>query len=83
MGFRDLFNSDKKPKHKYSRFDTEPYNPDEQYAVIRGSICTGEKVAGFRNKKDGSFKEVMLIRNKKDEEEFKEIYGIDNLKVEY
>ena len=31
------------------------FDPETQYAVIRSSICTGEKVAGFKNKKDGHF----------------------------
>ena len=59
------------------------FDPETQYAVIRSSICTGEKVAGFKNKTDGHFTEVMLIRSPADEKEFKEIYGIDSLKVKY
>ena len=26
------------------------FDPDNQYAVIRSSVCTGEKVAGFKSK---------------------------------
>lgn len=59
------------------------FDPGTQYAVIRSSICTGEKVAGFKNKTDGHFTEVMLIRSPADEKEFKETYGVDSLKVEY
>ena len=59
------------------------FDPDTQYAVIRSSICTGERVAGFKNKKDGHFTEVMLIRNSDDEKRFREIYGLDTVKVEY
>jgi hypothetical protein len=59
------------------------YDPDTQYAVIRSSICTGEKVAGFRNKTDGHFTEVMLIRDPEDEKRFMEAYGLDSVKVEY
>ncbi len=62
---------------------TVPFNPETQYAVIHASICTGEKVAGFKNKSDGHFTEVMLIRSPADEKEFKETYGIESLKVEY
>ncbi|MBQ9680178.1 MAG: aspartate dehydrogenase [Ruminococcus sp.] len=51
--------------------------------MIRGSICTGEKVAGFRDKRSGQFTEVMLICSPKDEEEFKRTYRVDSLKVEY
>ena len=66
-----------------SRFEVEPYDPTTQKAVIRSSICTREKVAGFKSKRDGHFTEVMLIRNKKDEEKFKEMYKVDSLPVEY
>ena len=59
------------------------FDPKTQYAVIRSSICTGEKVAGFKNKTDGHFTEVMLIRSPADEKEFKETYGVESLRVEY
>ena len=62
---------------------TVQFDPETQYAVIRSSICTGEKVAGFKTKTDGHFTEVMLIRTAADEKEFKETYGIESLKVEY
>ena len=62
---------------------TVQFDPETQYAVIRSSICTGEKVAGFKNKTDGHFTEVMLIRSPADEKEFKETYGVESLKVEY
>ena len=64
-------------------FEVTPFNPETQYAVIRSSICTGEKVAGFRDKKDGRFTEIMLIRSPKDIESFKETYGVDTLRTEY
>jgi len=51
--------------------------------MIRSSICTGEKVAGFKNKEDGHFTEVMLIRSYEDELYFKELYGIEEIKTEY
>ena len=59
------------------------YDPETQYAVIRSSICTGEKVAGFKNKIDGHITEVMLIRSPADEKEFKENYGVESIKIEY
>ncbi|MBP5489679.1 MAG: aspartate dehydrogenase [Lachnospiraceae bacterium] len=73
-----MFSIFKKHPRKETGFD-----PETQYAVIRSSICTGEKVAGFKNKKDGHFTEVMLIRNADDEKEFRETYGLDTVKVEY
>jgi len=59
------------------------YDPDTMIPVIRSSICTGEKVAGFKNKKDGHFTEVMLIANPGDEKRFKDMYGLDAVKTEY
>ena len=46
-------------------------------AVIRASICTGE------DKETGHFTDVMLIRSPKDIEEFKRLYGIENITKEY
>lgn len=51
--------------------------------MIRSSICTGEKVAGFKNRQDGHFTEVMLIRTPQDAQAFREAYHIDDLPVEY
>ena len=68
---------------KKSRKQEVLFDPDKQYAVIRSSICTGEKVAGFKSKEDGHFTEVMLIRTYEDELVFKETYGIDTIKTEY
>lgn len=59
------------------------FDPETQYAIIRSSICTGEKVAGFKSKVDGHFTEVMLIRSHEDEIRFKETYGIEIIKTEY
>lgn len=68
---------------KKARKAAVQFDPETQYAIIRSSICTGEKVAGFKNKTDGHFTEVMLIRSASDEKEFKETYGVESLKVEY
>ena len=54
----------------------EPYDHENLYPAIRSSICTGEKVAGFKNKDTGSFTEIMLISSDKDFEAFKRKYGI-------
>ncbi len=60
-----------------------PFDSDKQIAVIKCSICTGEQVAGFKSKEDGHFTEVMLIRDAKDLEKFKEIYKVTEVKKEY
>lgn len=62
---------------------TVPFDPEKQYAVIRCSICTGEKVAGFKNKADGRFTEVLLIRSPWEEQRFKEMHHLDTIKTEY
>ena len=75
------------PKKTYrnpgNRFEEASYDPAAQTPAIRSSICTGEKVAGFIDNKDGHFTEVMLIRSPKDEQEFKDVYHVDSLKTIY
>lgn len=68
---------------KKSLRDEVPFDPDTQYPVIRASICTGERVAGFKNKANGHFTEVLLIRSAEDERLFMDAYGIDELRTEY
>lgn len=63
--------------------DTMPYDPETQIPIIRASICTGERVAGFKSRSDGHFTEVMLIRAAEDERTFMETYDIDSLTTEY
>ncbi|MBP3241857.1 MAG: aspartate dehydrogenase [Oribacterium sp.] len=60
-----------------------PFDSDKQIAVIKCSICTGVQVAGFKSKEDGHFTEVLLIRDAKDLEKFKEIYKVTEVKKEY
>ena len=57
--------------------ETRTYDKENQKPVVRSSICTGEKVAGFQNLRTGKFTEVMLIRTSGDLEEFCRLYGID------
>ncbi len=52
------------------------YDPEKQIPVIRSSICTGEKTAGFMEKDTGTFHDVMLIRNPGDLEDFRQQFGI-------
>ena len=59
------------------------YDHTGKVPVIRASICTGEQVAGFKNIHTGKFEEIMLIRNEKGLEQFKETYGIDTVTKEY
>ena len=69
---------------KKNKTDNEiVFDSEKQYAVIRSSICTGEKVAGYKNYSDGHFIEVMLIKSKKDEDIFRETYNLESVKTEY
>ncbi len=52
------------------------YDKTGKIPVIRASICTGEKVAGFRDEKTGKFEELMLLRNEGDKEKFMLVYGV-------
>ena len=58
--------------------ETQPaYDPAVLTPVIRASICTGEQTAGFRENETGRFREVMLIRDDDDLQEFREKFGIE------
>lgn len=50
--------------------------------VVRSSICTGERVAGFKDEKTGHIEELMLIRNEKDMERFMQRYGVTKNEIE-
>ncbi len=60
-----------------------PYDPEKHTAVMRQSICTGEKAAGFRDRETGHFTEVMLIRSPEDEKQFRKTYGLEEIRTEY
>ncbi len=70
---------------KKKRTEVKTYNHEELYPIIRSSICTGEKVAGFKRRDNGKFEEIMLIQNERDMAEFLRMYGLDkaDVKVEY
>ncbi len=55
---------------------TQDYDREALRPVIRVSICTGEEVAGFRELKTGKFREVQLLREDGDLEDFMTRYGI-------
>ncbi|MBR0514679.1 MAG: aspartate dehydrogenase [Clostridia bacterium] len=63
-----LFGKKPVPRESYDRENLTP--------VIRSSICTGEKTAGFRENGTGRFHDVMLITSPADLAAFKERYGI-------
>ena len=60
------------------------YDHDTQEPVIRASICNGEQVSGFRDKRSGRFEEILYIRKPSDLEIFKAEYGIEGeIRKEY
>ena len=66
-----LFSRFKRKTAPAQTFDRERLEP-----VIRSSICTGEKVAGFRDRETGRFTEVALLRSEEDLAAFRQKYGI-------
>ena len=68
---------------KRSSIPERPFDPAEEKPVIRASICTGERTAGFRNRKTGAFREVMLVRSQKDLDRFLRICGLKEIDTEY
>ena len=69
---------------KKKRIEKKSYDRENMKPILHASICTGETVAGFKNRRTGKFEEVMLIKSEADKELFKEIYDItDVLPTEY
>lgn len=56
--------------------ETRTYDKENQKPVLRISICTGEKVAGFQDRHTGNITEVMLVRTGADLETFRRLYNI-------
>lgn len=64
-------------RKKSKTVNIRKYDRENEIPVIRSSICTGEQVAGFKDKKTGHFEEVMLLKNGEDREIFIRTYGIE------
>ncbi len=60
-----------------------PFDREKQKAVVRCSICTGEQVAGFKDRETGKFTEVMAVKGSGDLERFMEMYGVERVEKEY
>lgn len=62
----------------------EAYDKENLEPILMVSICTGETVAGFKNKNTKKFNEVLLIRNDNDLKVFMKKYGLTEIpKKEY
>ena len=66
-----------KKKKKSLIIEKKTYDAENKRPAIKSSICTGEKVAGFRDIHSGKFEDIQLIRSEKDLDEFKKTYGIE------
>ena len=66
------------------KIEKKSYDRENMKPILHASICTGETVAGFKNRRTGKFEEVMLVKSEADKELFKKIYDItDDLPTEY
>ena len=68
---------------KNNFFKNIPYDREKQIPVLKYSICTGERIAGFKEIETGHITEVLVIRSDEDLTCFKKNYGIESLKDEY
>ncbi|HBA96893.1 MAG TPA: aspartate dehydrogenase [Lachnospiraceae bacterium] len=60
----------------FKKQQVEPYDKSSQKPVIHASICTGEKVAGFKEIQTGKFHDIMVIRNDSDLQTFMQKYNV-------
>ena len=68
----------KKKETPVKEFDRENMIP-----VLKCSICNGEQVAGFKDRRTGHFTEIMYIRNSAELDYFMKLYGVDSISKEY
>lgn len=59
------------------------YDPALEEPVIRNSICTGERTAGFRNRTTGHFREYELIREESELKAFCARCGVESCRTIY
>ena len=59
------------------------FDRENQKAVVRCGICTGEQVAGFKDRRTGKFTEVMAVKGSGDLERFMEMYGVERVEKIY
>lgn len=75
MGWFSRKNKEAEAKPEYDREQEDP--------VVSCSICNGEMVAGFKNRRTGQFREYSLIRNQQELEEFRRQCGVEQVPKEY
>lgn len=68
---------------KSAKPSPKTYDHENQRPVLRCSICTGERVAGFKDIHTGKFEEIMFIQDDAQLREFMAMYGISEIAKEY
>ena len=68
---------------KKSKVPEYPYDPERERPVIRASICNGEQLAGFKDRKTGEFHEVMFLADGNDLKLFMEAFSLEHVDKEY
>lgn len=63
-------------KRKSHPVEKKSYDRETKRPVLKCSICTGEQVAGFQDKKTGKFEDIMLVRSPEEIEVFRRTYDI-------
>lgn len=72
-----------KKTSKKQTVEKREYDKANEKPVLKCSICNGEQVAGFKDQRTGKFHEVMFVRDEKDLQAFKEMYGLSDVAKEY
>ena len=67
-----------KKKEEHKTYDAVTHIP-----ILKCSICTGEKVAGFKDKRTGKFEDIMLIKSDEDLKRFQKMYHVKDIQKEY
>ena len=68
---------------KKKKEEKKTYDPETQVPILHCSICNGEQVAGFKDKKTGAFSEIAFIRSPQDLQAFLDAYGLTEIQKEY
>ena len=74
---RSLFSRKEKTQPK------PEYDKENEIPVLRCSICNGEQVAGFKDRRNGHFREYSVIRSQQELEAFRLQCGVDKVPKEY
>ena len=63
----------------FKKKENETLN-DDTNVFIESSICTGEKIIGFRDDRTGTLKQAVVVREQADIDDFYRIHKLKNTK---